>query len=52
VWTYDIKRSTSQIMTGCGIKFVDMTPEQRTVLEDYLARVVPRDAPRYAAAPA
>jgi uncharacterized protein (TIGR02266 family) len=42
VWTYDIRRSTSQIMTGTGIKFEDMTPEQHKVLENYLMRLAPR----------
>ena len=49
VWTYDVNRSTSRLMTGCGIKFEDMSAEQRQVLETYLARVVPRPAPRLAA---
>ena len=44
VWTYDIRRSNSQIMTGSGIKFENMTPEQRQVLEWYLLRLTPREA--------
>jgi uncharacterized protein (TIGR02266 family) len=43
VWTYDVRRSNSQIMTGTGIKFEDMSPEQRQVLEWYLLRVAPRE---------
>lgn len=50
VWSYDVNRATSQLMTGSGIKFVDMSPEQQRVLEEYLARIVPRDVPGYAAA--
>jgi Tfp pilus assembly protein PilZ len=42
-WTYDIRRSNSQIMTGTGIKFEDMTPEKLQVLEWYLLRVAPRE---------
>jgi uncharacterized protein (TIGR02266 family) len=52
VWTYDVRRSTSQIMTGTGIKFEDMSPEQALLLESYLARVAPREmrAQQFAAA--
>jgi uncharacterized protein (TIGR02266 family) len=52
IWTYDIRRSNSQIMTGTGIKFEDMTPEQHQLLASYLARVAPREmaAPHFATA--
>jgi len=43
IWTYDIRRSNSQIMTGTGIKFEDITSEQRQVLESYLSRLAPRE---------
>ena len=43
VWTYDVRRSNSQIMTGTGIKFEDMTPEQHKLLESYLSRLAPRE---------
>ena len=43
IWTYDIRRSNSQIMTGTGIKFEDMTPEQHRLLESYLSRLAPRE---------
>jgi uncharacterized protein (TIGR02266 family) len=43
VWTYDVRRSNSQIMTGTGIKFEDMTPEQHQLLETYLSRLAPRE---------
>ena len=53
VWTYDIRRTNSRIMTGTGIKFEDMSPEQRQVLEWYLLRVAPREVrPRHSAAAA
>ena len=53
VWTYDIRRTNSRIMTGTGIKFEDMSPEQRQVLEWYLLRVAPREVrPRQSAAAA
>lgn len=41
VWTYDVRRSTSQLMTGSGIKFLDMSQDQREVLERYLGRLAP-----------
>ena len=43
IWTYDIRRSNSQIMTGTGIKFEDMTAEQHQLLESYLSRLSPRE---------
>jgi type IV pilus assembly protein PilZ len=45
VWTYDVRRTTSRLMTGSGIKFMDMSPDQRDVLEGYLARIVREDEP-------
>ena len=45
-WTYDILKGTTQLITGSGIKFVDMSPEQRDLLERYLARVTPNASAR------
>ena len=45
VWTFDVKRDSAHLMTGSGIKFVDLGTEQRRVLEDYLARVSARNVP-------
>lgn len=53
VWTFDVKKDSARLMTGSGIKFVDLGAEQRRVLEDYLARVVastPPPAPRHPSA--
>jgi uncharacterized protein (TIGR02266 family) len=49
-WTYDMKKGTTQLMTGSGIRFVDMTAEQRGVLESYIARLASPAPPRAAAA--
>lgn len=51
VWTYDVKKKTSQLMTGSGIKFVGMSAAQQQVLESYIASIAPPDArAAYAAA--
>jgi uncharacterized protein (TIGR02266 family) len=49
-WTYDMKKGTTRLMRGAGIKFVDMTPEQMGVLERYLTRLAPAPAARPVAA--
>ena len=45
VWTFDVKKDSARLMTGSGIKFVDLGAEQRRALEEYLARVVARNPP-------
>lgn len=50
VWTYDMKKGTTQMMTGSGIKFEDMSPEEYGLLENYIARVTrPQRSPPLAA---
>lgn len=50
VWTYDVNRSTSQLMVGSGIKFVDLSPVQHQVLTRYIAGLAgERSRLRYAA---
>ena len=49
VWTFDVKKDSAHLMTGSGIKFVDLGAEQRRILEDYLARVSTRNLPPAAA---
>jgi len=39
IWNYDVAKGTSRIVPGSGIKFTDMSPEDRTRLEDCLARL-------------
>jgi hypothetical protein len=49
VWTYDIRKGSCHLVKGSGIRFVGMPPEERHILEDYLARLTPtpsaHDAP-------
>ncbi|HET8647785.1 MAG TPA: PilZ domain-containing protein, partial [Vicinamibacteria bacterium] len=40
-WTYDVRRHSSQIMTGSGIRFVEIRGDQLQLLETYLARLRP-----------
>ena len=35
-WTYDIKKGTSTIITGMGIKFTQLTPSDKDLLESYI----------------
>lgn len=35
-WTYDIKKGTSEIVPGMGIKFTDMSPENKATIQEYL----------------
>lgn len=50
VWSYDVKKTTSQLMTGSGIKFVGLSPAQLCVLESYIASLgATAERPRYAA---
>jgi type IV pilus assembly protein PilZ len=41
VWNYDMPKGTSHIVTGSGIRFVDMSASDRATLERYLARLTP-----------
>jgi uncharacterized protein (TIGR02266 family) len=36
VWTYDIRKGSSRVIPGSGIKFLDLAPEHAARLEDYL----------------
>lgn len=44
VWTYDIRKSRSQLVAGSGVRFVEMTGDQFELLETYLARLVTTQA--------
>ncbi len=39
IWNYDIRRGTAHVVPGMGIKFMDMSAADRTLLEEYLARL-------------
>lgn len=49
-WTYDMKKGTTRLMTGAGIKFTDMSPDQLRLLESYLDRLVAAQTSRSIAA--
>ncbi len=36
IWTYDMKKNSAQLVSGSGIKFTEMTSEDRRILEQYL----------------
>jgi type IV pilus assembly protein PilZ len=36
VWTFDIKRGTGHLVPGMGIRFVDLSPDDRRTIEDYV----------------
>ncbi len=38
-WTYDIKKGTSAIISGMGIKFTDLTAEHKALIEDYISKL-------------
>jgi uncharacterized protein (TIGR02266 family) len=37
VWTYDVKRGTTTIVPGVGIRFIDISAKDWLLLEKYLA---------------
>jgi uncharacterized protein (TIGR02266 family) len=37
VWTFDIRKGSSRVIQGSGIKFLDLSPEHATCLEEYLS---------------
>jgi type IV pilus assembly protein PilZ len=39
VWNYDVPKGSSRIVTGSGIRFVDMSASDRAALESYLKRL-------------
>lgn len=39
VWSYDVRKGTSRIVPGSGIRFVEMGPADRATLEAYLERL-------------
>jgi uncharacterized protein (TIGR02266 family) len=38
-WNYDVRKGTSRIVPGSGIRFVEMGPADRATLEAYLERL-------------
>ena len=42
VWNYDIRKGTTRVIPGSGIKFVDIPAGDRAQLAEYLERLDPR----------
>src|SRR5512138_1878438 len=41
VWTYDIRKGSSKVIPGSGIKFLDLAPDHATRLEHFLRALTP-----------
>ncbi len=41
IWNYDIRKGTSRVIPGMGIKFVDLSPDDNRRLVDFLATLQP-----------
>jgi uncharacterized protein (TIGR02266 family) len=39
VWTYDIKKGTGRIISGMGIKFIDLSIEHKAVITNTIQRL-------------
>jgi uncharacterized protein (TIGR02266 family) len=39
VWNYDMRKGTHRLITGSGIRFTDISPEHRMILEAYLEKL-------------
>lgn len=39
IWNYDVAKGSVRIIPGSGIKFTDMSPEDRARLEDCISRL-------------
>ncbi len=39
IWNYDVEKGSSRIVPGSGIKFIDLSPENKARLEACLARL-------------
>jgi len=52
VWNYDIPRGTARLVSGMGIRLLDMKPEEQQKLVAYLDTLMPvESSPRVAGAP-
>ena len=45
VWNYDVQKPETRLVRGMGIKFLDMSPEDRAALEQCLSRLEVEAAP-------
>lgn len=44
IWNYDIRKGTTRVIPGMGIKFVDISTADRARLDSYLAALGPGKA--------
>jgi len=49
IWNYDIRKGTSRLIAGMGIRFVDLSPDDRRRLVDFIATLRPASVPTPAA---
>src|SRR5262245_11424333 len=39
VWNFDMRKGTPHLITGSGIRFTEITPEHRMILEAYIEKL-------------
>jgi type IV pilus assembly protein PilZ len=39
IWNYDVAKGSARIVPGSGIKFINMSPQDRALLEECIARL-------------
>jgi uncharacterized protein (TIGR02266 family) len=47
IWNYDMRKGTTRVVPGSGIRFLDMPPSDRATLERYLAGLAPSAGERH-----
>ena len=45
IWNYDVAKGSSRIVPGSGIKFVDLSPHDKALLEACLERLANAASP-------
>jgi len=45
IWNHDVAKGSTRIVPGSGIKFTDMSPQDRARLEDCIARLAQHGGP-------
>lgn len=50
VWNYDMRQGSTALVAGSGIKFTDIDPEDRALLDSYLSKLTTTRAPTRAVA--
>jgi len=44
IWNYDMKKGTTRIVPGTGIRFLDLPPSDRATLESFLSGLAPKES--------